>query len=71
LLKVKSQKVKFAKDYIIKDVVIINAGIEFYAIGDIGYKGYKYWGLYEGETYERLLNLRDDESANYFSGMDH
>ncbi|MGE7623342.1 hypothetical protein ACQKMD_09870 [Viridibacillus sp. NPDC096237] len=67
LIKAKSQKVKLAKDLIIKDVVIIYAGKEFFLIGYIGYKGYKYWDLYDGETHEKLLNLRDDEYVSYFS----
>lgn len=64
--KINPRKVELKKDLVIKDVININAGNEFYPFEDISHDGRKFWDLYDAMTNERILRLRDDEFVHYF-----
>jgi len=69
--KVNPRKVELKEDLIIKDIIKINVGKEFYPIEDISHDGRKFWDLYDAMTNERILRLRDDEFVRYFKENDH
>ncbi|MEQ8197223.1 MAG: hypothetical protein ABRQ27_04360 [Clostridiaceae bacterium] len=58
--------VTLKKELVIKDVVTLKAGTEFFPIKDITNDGKVFWNLYDGKTYERTLRLPDDEFKVYF-----
>jgi hypothetical protein len=60
------KKVILKNDFVIKDVVSINKGSEYYATKDINDSGKIFWTLYEIESFEKVLRLRDDEFEAFF-----
>ena len=58
-------KVILTSAIVIKDVVCLEKSKEFYASKDIVDDGKIYWNLFDIETKERILRLRNDEYIMY------
>ena len=65
---VNSTKINLKKDLVIKNVITFPKGKEFYAVPDTSNDDKKFWDLYDGSTYERILRLKDSEVKEYFNG---
>lgn len=65
---VNPSKINLKKELVIKNFITFPIGKEFYAVPKTSNDDKKFWDLYDGSTYERILRLKDSEVKEYFNG---